>query len=74
MTGAMTSTFIGAIKEAANNKRKLTYHGIMDSMHRTLKQAHKSGCISTGLRRVFHRKILQVLYDIDQRNVRIHSS
>ncbi|KAL7157152.1 hypothetical protein ABFS83_02G058500 [Erythranthe nasuta] len=59
MTGAMTSTFIGAIKAAVGNKEKITYSGILDSMHQSLRQAHKSGCISTGLRRVFHRKILQ---------------
>ncbi|KAI3445741.1 hypothetical protein Pfo_002406 [Paulownia fortunei] len=59
MTGAMTCTFIRAIKAAVANNQKITYQGILDSMHQTLKQAHKSGCLSAGIRRVFHRKILQ---------------
>ncbi|KAK6136491.1 hypothetical protein DH2020_029787 [Rehmannia glutinosa] len=59
MTGAMTCTFIRAIKSAVANGQNLTYHGILDSMHKTLKQAHKSGCLRAGIHRVFHRKILQ---------------
>ncbi|PIN08879.1 Metacaspase involved in regulation of apoptosis [Handroanthus impetiginosus] len=59
-TGAMTSTFIKAIKEAHDNKQKITYRGLLDSMNRTIKQAHKSGGgLFAGLRRAFHRRILQ---------------
>ncbi|KAL0387136.1 UNVERIFIED_CONTAM: Metacaspase-1 [Sesamum radiatum] len=60
MTGAMTSTFIRAVEQAAVNKEKLTYQGILKHMHRSLKQVEKVGCFRAGLKRVFHRKILQV--------------
>ncbi|XP_011087897.1 metacaspase-1 [Sesamum indicum] len=58
MTGAMTHTFIRAIEEAVASNKQITYQGILDSMHETLKQAHKSG-FRAGIRRLFHRKILQ---------------
>ncbi|PIN03563.1 Metacaspase involved in regulation of apoptosis [Handroanthus impetiginosus] len=59
-TGAMTCTFIKAIKEAHDNKQKITYRGLLDSMHQTLKQGHKSGGgLFAGIRRVFHHRILQ---------------
>ncbi|KAK4438176.1 Metacaspase-1 [Sesamum alatum] len=58
MTGAMTYTFIRAIEEAVASNKQITYQGILDSMHETLKQAHKSG-FRAGIRRLFHRKILQ---------------
>ncbi|KAL0375988.1 UNVERIFIED_CONTAM: Metacaspase-1 [Sesamum calycinum] len=59
MAGAMTSTFIRAVEQAAVNKQKLTYQGILKHMHRSLKQVEKVGCFRAGLKRVFHRKILQ---------------
>ncbi|KAK4401869.1 Metacaspase-1 [Sesamum angolense] len=58
MTGAMTHTFIRAIEEAVASNKQITYQGILDSMHETLKQAHKSG-FRAGIHRLFHRKILQ---------------
>ncbi|KAL0422388.1 UNVERIFIED_CONTAM: Metacaspase-1 [Sesamum latifolium] len=61
MTGAMTYTFIRAIEEAVASNNQITYQGILESMHETLKQAHKSG-FRAGIRRLFHRKILQVVY------------
>ncbi|XP_051146603.1 metacaspase-3-like isoform X2 [Andrographis paniculata] len=59
MNGAMTCAFIKAIKEAANKQEGITYHGILHSMHDTLEQAHESGCFIPGIRRIFHRRILQ---------------
>ncbi|XP_020552708.1 metacaspase-1-like isoform X2 [Sesamum indicum] len=59
MTGAMTSTFIRAVEQAVINKQKLTYKGILKHMRRSLKQVDKVGCFRAGLKRVFHRKILQ---------------
>ncbi|XP_047975886.1 metacaspase-1-like [Salvia hispanica] len=59
MTGAMTITFIKAIKESQERKEKISYKGIMDSMHNSIKEAGKSGGIFAGIRRRFHRRILQ---------------
>lgn len=61
MTGAMTSTFIRAVKGAIMNKRKISYREILDYMHQSLKKDDKVGC---GFRRVFQRKILQVLLNV----------
>ncbi|XP_051144632.1 metacaspase-1-like isoform X2 [Andrographis paniculata] len=55
MSGAMTWTFVKAVR----NNRNITYQGILDDMHASLKQDDKVGCVGAGLRRVFQRKILQ---------------
>ncbi|KAH6771053.1 hypothetical protein C2S52_015856 [Perilla frutescens var. hirtella] len=62
MTGAMTITFILAVKAALDKNESITYQDIMDSMHQTIKQASKSGGFFAGIRRFFHRRILQVLH------------
>ncbi|XP_042011049.1 metacaspase-1-like [Salvia splendens] len=59
MTGAMTITFINAIKESQERNEKISYKGVMDAMHESIKQAGKSGGIFAGIRRRFHRRILQ---------------
>ncbi|KAH6833276.1 metacaspase 1 [Perilla frutescens var. hirtella] len=59
MTGAMTITFILAVKAALDKNESITYQDIMDSMHQTIKQASKSGGFFAGIRRFFHRRILQ---------------
>ncbi|KAL8553528.1 hypothetical protein ACS0TY_002006 [Phlomoides rotata] len=59
MTGAMTSTFIRAVKGAIMNKRKISYREILDHMHHSLKKDNNVGCVRSGFRRVFQRKILQ---------------
>lgn len=59
MTGAMTITFIQATRAAFNSNKKISYQEIMNHMHHTLRQAHKSGRFS-GIFRIFHRRILQV--------------
>ncbi|PIN08878.1 hypothetical protein CDL12_18543 [Handroanthus impetiginosus] len=62
LTGAMTCTFIKAIKEVDINQ-KITYQGLLESMHQALKQAHKSGGgLFAGLRKAFHGGILQVIF------------
>lgn len=61
MTGAMTITFVQATREAFRKNKKISYREIMNYMHETLKQAHKSGRFS-GIFRIFHRRILQVLF------------
>ncbi|KAL8521121.1 hypothetical protein ACS0TY_011605 [Phlomoides rotata] len=58
MTGAMTITFIQATRAAFEKNKNITYQDIMNYMHHTLKQAHKSGRLS-GIFRIFHRRILQ---------------
>lgn len=62
-TGAMTCIFIKAVKTAVTNKRKISYREILLQMHESLKREedHSGGCTRAGLRRVFTRKILQVL-------------
>ncbi|XP_073122738.1 metacaspase-1-like isoform X3 [Henckelia pumila] len=59
MAGAMTSTFIKAIKEAVAKKKKITYQEILNSMNKSLKQPDRTGGLGARIRRVFHRKILQ---------------
>ncbi|KAL1534342.1 metacaspase-1-like [Salvia divinorum] len=59
MTGAMTITFINAIKESQERNEKISYKSLMDYMHDSIKQAGKSGGFFAGIRRRFHRRILQ---------------
>ncbi|XP_057804003.1 metacaspase-1-like [Salvia miltiorrhiza] len=59
MTGAMTITFIQAIKKSGDRKEKISYQGIMNYMHESIKQAGKSGGFFAGIHRIFHRRILQ---------------
>ncbi|XP_047973813.1 metacaspase-1-like [Salvia hispanica] len=59
-TGAMTYTFIKAVKAAVTSKRKISYREILLQMHESLKKEdHSGGCARARLRRVFTRKILQ---------------
>lgn len=62
-TGAMTCTFIKAVRAAVANKRKISYREILVQMHESLKRDDRvgHGCTGAGLRRVLTRKILQVL-------------
>lgn len=55
MAGAMTYNFIKAIKE----NPKITYGGLLISMHTAIKEAKETGCLN--LKRLFRRKILQVV-------------
>lgn len=60
-TGAMTCTFIKAVKTAVTSKRKISYREILLQMHESLKREdHGVGCARAHLRRVFTRKIMQV--------------
>lgn len=59
MSGAMTSTFIKAIKEAVTKNKKITYQEILDSMNKSLKQPDRTGGLRARIRRVFQQKILQ---------------
>ncbi|KAH6813493.1 hypothetical protein C2S51_022511 [Perilla frutescens var. frutescens] len=59
-TGAMTCTFIKAVKTAVTNKRKISYREILLQMQESLKRDdHVGSCAGARLRRVFTRKILQ---------------
>ncbi|CAI9781770.1 unnamed protein product [Fraxinus pennsylvanica] len=49
MTGAMTYTFVKAIKDAITNNQIITYRGILDSMHKTLDKDSKEGCLHEPL-------------------------
>lgn len=55
MAGAMTYNFIKAIKE----NPKITYGGLLISMHTAIKEGKETGCLN--LKRLFRRKILQVV-------------
>ncbi|CAI9786191.1 unnamed protein product [Fraxinus pennsylvanica] len=57
MTGAMTYTFISAIKKAIANSQTITYCGILDAMHRTLDNDNKS--LHAKVARFFRRRIIQ---------------
>ncbi|KAG6409144.1 hypothetical protein SASPL_132178 [Salvia splendens] len=76
MTGAMTITFINAIKESQERNEKISYKGIMDAMRHSIKQAGKSGGIFAGIRRRFHRRILQdpLLSSTEKFNTSTHFS
>lgn len=60
-TGAMTATFIKAVRAAVTKKTKISYREILVQMHESLKRDDRvgHGCAGAGLRRVFTRKILQ---------------
>ena len=74
MTGAMTITFIKAIKESQERKEKISYKGTMDAIHESIKQAGKSGGIFAGICRKFHQRILQVLASIISENLGLFST
>ncbi|KAL2537009.1 Metacaspase-1 [Forsythia ovata] len=59
MTGAMTYIFITAIKEAIANKQRITYRGILDSMHKTLDEDNKVESLRAQISRLFKHRIFQ---------------
>ncbi|KAL2511852.1 Metacaspase-3 [Abeliophyllum distichum] len=59
MIGAMTYTFIRAIKEAITNNSRITYCGILDSMHKNLDEDNKAQSLHAKISRVFQRRIIQ---------------
>ncbi|KAL2537006.1 Metacaspase-1 [Forsythia ovata] len=59
MSGAMTYTFITAVKEAITNNRRITYRGILDSMDKTLDEDNKVGCLHARIFQIFQRRISQ---------------
>ncbi|KZV52476.1 metacaspase-1-like [Dorcoceras hygrometricum] len=60
MSGAMTYAFIKAIKGAVTENKKITYQEILESMNKSLKQPDRTGSLRARIRRLFHRKILQI--------------
>lgn len=56
VVGVMTQTFIQAVNQ---RKGPLSYSDILEYMHNSIQEANKS--ITRGLRRLFYRKMLQVL-------------
>lgn len=59
MTGAMTYTFVKAVKDAVTNNQIITYRGILDSLNKTLDKDSIAGCLHPRISRVFQRKIFQ---------------
>lgn len=55
MAGAMTFTFIKAVRE----NQGITYRGILDSMHNAIEEANNSQRGCGMLNRMFYRKMLQ---------------
>ncbi|XP_022898073.1 metacaspase-1-like isoform X2 [Olea europaea var. sylvestris] len=59
MTGAMTYTFVKAVKDAITNNQIISYRGILDSMNKTLDKDNIAGCLHPRISRLFQRKIFQ---------------